>query len=181
MNSISFTAPVRVLASRWIIQLPDEVSRSLPSRGQVAVQATVNGHTFSTVVEPDGEFGHWLNLDSGILSREEVAAGSSADIMLTPAAEWPEPVVPRDLAEAIAASPLTIQLLWNSITPMARREWVRWINATRNAATRERRIEVAISKMEHGKRRPCCFNLASCTDPELSRSGKLIKLSEGST
>jgi hypothetical protein len=28
--------------------------------------------------------------------------------------------------------------------------------------------------MEHGKRRPCCFNLASCTDPDLSRSGKLV-------
>jgi hypothetical protein len=27
--------------------------------------------------------------------------------------------------------------------------------------------------MENGERRPCCFNLASCTDPELARSGKL--------
>ena len=56
---------------------------------------------------------------------------------------------------------------------MARWEWVRWINATRNLATRERRVEVAVSKLRSGKRRPCCFDLASCTDPELSKNGML--------
>ena len=57
---------------------------------------------------------------------------------------------------------------------MARWEWVRWVNATRNTETRERRIEVSLSKMRAGKRRPCCFNLSSCTDPELSKDGKLL-------
>ena len=56
---------------------------------------------------------------------------------------------------------------------MARWEWVRWINATKNPDTRRRRVEVTISKMKDGKRRPCCFNLASCTDPQLASSGKL--------
>jgi hypothetical protein len=28
--------------------------------------------------------------------------------------------------------------------------------------------------MNSGKRRPCCFNLAACTDPDLSKNGKLI-------
>jgi hypothetical protein len=58
---------------------------------------------------------------------------------------------------------------------MARWEWVRWVNATGNADTRERRIAVSMSKLESGKRRPCCFNLASCTDPGVSRSGKLVE------
>ena len=31
-----------------------------------------------------------------------------------------------------------------------------------------------IDKLRGGKRRPCCFDLSSCTDPELARSGKLI-------
>jgi hypothetical protein len=29
--------------------------------------------------------------------------------------------------------------------------------------------------MKSGKRRPCCFNLAACTDPNLSKSGRLIE------
>ena len=63
--------------------------------------------------------------------------------------------------------------MWNVITPIERWEWVRWINATNNPDTRRRRVEVTISKMKDGKRRPCCFNLASCTDPQLASSGKL--------
>jgi uncharacterized protein YdeI (YjbR/CyaY-like superfamily) len=87
-------------------------------------------------------------------------------------ASWPEPTVPEDLQEALDAAP-DLDELWASITPMARWEWVRWVQATANPATRARRVEVAISKMRSGKRRPCCFDLSSCTDPNLSRSGKL--------
>jgi hypothetical protein len=56
---------------------------------------------------------------------------------------------------------------------MARWEWVRWVNATANPATRQRRVEVTISKMNNGKRRPCCFDLAACTDPAVAKNGKL--------
>ena len=71
------------------------------------------------------------------------------------------------------AAPMKIRYLWDDITPMARWEWVRWVNATRNPDTRRRRVEVSISKMNSGKRRPCCFDLSSCTDPQLSQNGRL--------
>jgi hypothetical protein len=29
--------------------------------------------------------------------------------------------------------------------------------------------------MNSGKRRPCCFDLAACTDPSLSKNGRLIE------
>ena len=87
--------------------------------------------------------------------------------------DWPEPEVPDDLASALAAAPPDIREMWDDITAMARWEWVRWVQATANPATRARRVEVTISKMTNGKRRPCCFDLSACTDPALSRSGKL--------
>jgi hypothetical protein len=80
-----------------------------------------------------------------------------------------------DLAAALAGAPQKIQNLWNEITPMARWEWVRWVNATKNPDTRTRRVEVSISKMQGGKRRPCCFNLSACTDPDLSKNGRLLE------
>ena len=97
---------------------------------------------------------------------------ATLDIEVTKA--WPEPSVPQDLATALEAAPEPIQALWNEITPMARWEWVRWVNATKNPDTRAKRVDVSISKMESGKRRPCCFNLAGCTDPDLSKNGKLF-------
>ena len=82
--------------------------------------------------------------------------------------------MPQDLEAALAAAPQRIQDL-EDITPMARWEWVRWVNATGNPDTRKRRVEVSVSKMKSGKRRPCCFNLAACTDPNLSKSGRLVE------
>ena len=51
------------------------------------------------------------------------------------------------------------------------------IGATKNPDTRQRRVEVAISKLHDGKRRPCCFDLSSCADPDVAKSGKLAVVS----
>ncbi len=105
----------------------------------------------------------------------EGRAGDTVRLDIEPSNDWPEPTVPQDLKTALTAAPQKIQDLWKDITPMARWEWVRWINATGNSDTRKRRVEVSISKMNSGKRRPCCFNLAACTDPDLSRNGRLLE------
>lgn len=172
---IRFEAVVEDLEAATLVRLPQKASKQLPSRGQVAVHGSVNGQKLRTVVEPDGEFGHWIKLDSGLLKKAGLKPGAAAEVELEPMAEWPEPQVPADLAAALSSAPPKIRSLWKEITPMARWEWVRWVNATRNPDTRRRRVEVTISKMKSGKRRPCCFNLASCTDPDLSRSGKLVR------
>jgi hypothetical protein len=162
-----------MIDTSFILRLPETASRELPSRGQVAVRGTVNGHRFETVVEPDGSFGHWIKVDRELRHAAALRVGDTATLEIEPLNEWPEPTVPPDLKAALRAAPQNIQEMWRDITPMARWEWVRWVNATNNADTRKRRVEVTISKMQNGKRRPCCFNLAACTDPNLSRSGKL--------
>lgn len=179
-NTVHFEAPVRTISqaaaprsSTTIVRLPAPASKRLPSRGQVAVTGTINGHDFATVLEPDGESGHWLKLSPKLRKASGLSVGDLARIELAPAAQWPEPEVPADLQAALSTAPEEVQGAWVDITPMARWEWVRWVNATNNADTRARRVEVSISKLASGKRRPCCFNLAACTDPELARNGKL--------
>ena len=174
-SAIRFDAAAYAIGKSMILRLPEKASAKLPSRGQVAVQGTINGHAFQTVVEPDGTFGHWIRVDQKLRRELGARAGESATIEIEPAEEWPEPSIPLDLKRALAAAPKKIQALWKDITPMARWEWVRWVNATPNLETRKRRVEVTISKMQSGKRRPCCFNLAACTDPNLSRNGRLAE------
>ena len=171
---IVFDAPVSAVDKWTILRLPQKASKQLPSRGQVAVSGTVNGHPFQTVVEPDGRFGHWIKIDAKLQGVAALETGATATIEIAPIKEWPEPSVPADLGTALSASPPAIRRLWNEITPMARWEWVRWVNETKNPDTRKRRVDVTISKMRSGKRRPCCFNLAACTDPDLAKSGKLV-------
>jgi Bacteriocin-protection, YdeI or OmpD-Associated/Domain of unknown function (DUF1905) len=173
--TIRFDATLYNIDKRTILRLPEKASGKLPSRGQVAIQGTINGHGFQTVLEPDGEFGHWMAIDRQLQRTAVVGAGDTAALQIESLKDWPEPDVPQDLEAALATAPRKIQDLWKDITPMARWEWVRWVNATPNPDTRKRRVEVTISKMKSGKRRPCCFNLAACTDANLSKSGRLIE------
>ena len=116
-----------------------------------------------------------MKIDQRELQAAGLNPGDAASVEIQSLDSWPEPAVPKDLQAALAAAPRRIQQLWTEITPMARWEWVRWVNATKNPDTRRRRVEVSISKMKSGKRRPCCFNLAACTDPDLSKNGKLLE------
>lgn len=175
-SAITFSTTVEVLNDRAILRLPDEASAELPSRGQVAVTGAAAGVEFTTVIEPDGMRGHWISVDDVLWSTLQVSPGDMIDASVTPTKDWPEVDVPRDLQSALDAAG-DLDEMWASLTPMARWEWVRWIKATKNADTRARRVEVAISKLESGKRRPCCFDLSSCTDPDVSKSGKLLGLS----
>ena len=172
--AVRFEATLYTIDSSTIARLPDKASKQLPSRGRAAVQAIVNGHAFQTVVEQDGEFDHWMRIDAKQQRAAAICAGATAAVELVPLNDRPEPKVPQDLRTALAAAPDKIQELWKDITPMARWEWVRWVNATQNPGTRQRRVEVSISKIQSGKRRPCCFNPAAGTDPDLSKNEKLI-------
>ena len=168
--TIGFDGALERIGDRTIIRLPDDASAELPSRGQVAAVGTIDGRPFETVVEPDGRRGHWLAIDADLAA----ALGDGAiAVELTPTKEWPEPSVPDDLQAALDDA-TDLAETWDDITPMARWEWVRWVGATKNPQTRERRVEVSIDKLRNGKRRPCCFDLSSCTDPELAKSGKLM-------
>jgi Bacteriocin-protection, YdeI or OmpD-Associated/Domain of unknown function (DUF1905) len=170
---IRFAAPLRTIGRSTIVTLPADESAKLPSRGQVAVKGVINRQKFQTVLEPDGRRGHWFKIEGRLRHALPVSDGATVTVEIEPTRDWPEPRIPKDFQVALAAAP-DISEIWRGITPMARWEWVRWINATKNPATRERRVQVGVSKLRSGKRRPCCFDLAACTDPDLAKNGKLM-------
>lgn len=72
----------------------------------------------------------------------------------------PKPPVhttPKDLRDAIAAASLKVQALWKDITPLARNEFVCWVESAKQEETRKRRIKRTIEELLEGKRRPCCW------------------------
>jgi hypothetical protein len=172
---IHFDALIEMIASKALLRLPQSESDKLPSRGQVMVKGFIENFEISQVVEPDGRGGHWLEINASTLTYINAAIGDLVTVSLQIQKDWPEPVIPNDFQVVLTNAPSGIKDTWNNITPMARWEWIRWINATNVSETRSRRIEASISKMQSGKRRPCCFNLASCTNPYLAKSGKLIE------
>ncbi len=175
MPKIEFAAELYTIDRWMLLRVPEHASRALPSRGQVAVTGTMSGWAFRTVLEPDGRAGHWMRIDDGLRRAAGVTPGDVVQLELETTKEWPEPTVPADLDQALVGAPSKVRAVWLDITPMARWEWVRWVNATGNAGTRQRRVEVTVSKLNSGKRRPCCFDLSACTDPHLSKGGKLVE------
>jgi hypothetical protein len=75
--------------------------------------------------------------------------------------------LPADLREGLAAS-ATALAAWSDITPLARNEFICWVEDAKQATTRERRIRRTREELEEGLRRPCCW--PGCTHRE--RNGR---------
>ncbi len=69
-----------------------------------------------------------------------------------------EAAVPEDLRKALAATQAA-SAAWQSITPLARRDFVMWIEGAKQAKTRAGRIAKACDLLAKGKRRPCCYSV----------------------
>jgi hypothetical protein len=174
MSTIRFEAKLFNIGAWTLLKLPGSASARLPSRGMTMVEGTINDFRFQAALEPDGKGSHWFELDKTMRKAVGVEAGDTVMLAMEPVKEWPEPKVPADLKNALAAAPQA-QALWMEITPGARWDWIRWIRSTKQSETRRRRIEVALSKLRAGDRRPCCFNRTVCTEPDVSNNGVLLE------
>jgi uncharacterized protein YdeI (YjbR/CyaY-like superfamily) len=67
-----------------------------------------------------------------------------------------EPKVPTDVRKALAVDAKATGL-WKGLTPIARRDFIFWIESAKLPETRSRRVESLGSRLASGKRRPCCF------------------------
>src|SRR5215207_10211887 len=75
--------------------------------------------------------------------------------------------VPADLRKALIANTTALDA-WQDITPLARNEFICWVEDAKKEATRERRIRRTQEELEEGQRRPCCW--PGCSHRE--RNGK---------
>jgi uncharacterized protein YdeI (YjbR/CyaY-like superfamily) len=64
--------------------------------------------------------------------------------------------LPEDLREALLGSATALHA-WNDITPLARNEFICWVEDAKQEATRARRIRRTREELEEGMRRPCCW------------------------
>jgi uncharacterized protein YdeI (YjbR/CyaY-like superfamily) len=76
---------------------------------------------------------------------------------IMPVEQEPEPEIPSDLHEALAAIP-EARAVWDDTTTIARLDWIHWITSARQSKTREKRIRDACDMLASGKRRVCCFD-----------------------
>src|SRR5215208_718072 len=64
--------------------------------------------------------------------------------------------LPKDLREALTSDPKALTL-WESLTPLARNEWICWVTFVKKEETRNEHVKRTISELKEGMRRPCCW------------------------
>jgi uncharacterized protein YdeI (YjbR/CyaY-like superfamily) len=64
--------------------------------------------------------------------------------------------LPADLRKTLIANPIALKA-WEDITPLARNEFICWVEDAKQETTRERRIRRTQEELAEGQRRPCCW------------------------
>ncbi len=139
------------------VVLPRNTSEKLPRRGRTTVDGTINGHHFQATLEPDGQLSHWLQVSRELCEAAGASIGDIVSLELIPVEMEPEPDVPPDFQEALAASPEACRV-WNDTTTIARLDWIHWITSAKQIKTRAKRIDDACNMLASGKKRVCCFD-----------------------
>ena len=64
--------------------------------------------------------------------------------------------LPEELEEALKQEPEALAT-WEEITPLARNEWICWMQSAKKPETRSKRLLWGCESLKEGKRRPCCW------------------------
>ena len=64
--------------------------------------------------------------------------------------------MPADLRKALLSDESVLEK-WESLTPLARNEWICWTINVKQDETRKKHVERVVAELLEGKRRPCCW------------------------
>lgn len=138
------------------LPVPVPVTKALGVGEPVMVEGMLEGFPFRAILEKDGPGGYRLKLSGDLVKAVGAQAGDFLAVEVTRVGDEKEVRNPADWSEALSQAPAALAL-YEQVTPMARREWVRWVASAKQEKTRAHRIEVGIDKLTKGMRRPCCF------------------------
>ncbi|MEO6798736.1 MAG: YdeI/OmpD-associated family protein [Rhodanobacter sp.] len=147
--------------------LPKAASDKLPRRGRTSVEGTINGYPFQATLDPDGQLSHWLRVSKELQEAAHADFGEMIDVQMSPATPEPEPQLPGDLREALAAFP-EARAGWEHTTTLARLDWVHWVESAKLAKTRKSRVQSACDMLSSGRKRVCCFDQSGYYSKSLS-------------
>lgn len=64
--------------------------------------------------------------------------------------------MPKDLAQVLKSNK-AVQTKWDTITPLARNEWICWLTIVKKKETRQEHLVRLQEDLINGHKRPCCW------------------------
>ncbi|MEK7632605.1 MAG: YdeI/OmpD-associated family protein [Patescibacteria group bacterium] len=78
--------------------------------------------------------------------------------------------LPTDIRNALVKHSAA-RTAWETLTPLARNEWICWVTFVKQDNTRKEHIQRLVCDLKNGKRRPCCWiGCIHRTDKKISPS-----------
>jgi hypothetical protein len=131
------------------IPIPAEVVESLGPSKRPAVRVTINGYTYrSTVATVDGQF--MVGVSADVREHAGVAGGDAVDVDIELDTEPREVTIPPDFADALDHD-ADARRFFDGLSYSNKRRHVLSIEQAKNAETRQRRIEKAVSMLREGR------------------------------
>jgi Bacteriocin-protection, YdeI or OmpD-Associated/Domain of unknown function (DUF1905) len=150
-KSASFKSALSSFGNNTGIEVPADLIEKLGAGKRPAVIVNVNGYEYrSTVGVMGGK--HLISVSAAVRKETGLEGGDPIRVKLTIADEPGTVDAPPDFAAAMKASKGT-RAFFDSLSNSLQRYHVDNINGTRNAETRKRRIEKAVSLFSAGKQR----------------------------
>ncbi len=82
--------------------------------------------------------------------------------------------MPTDLRDALVQDAKALNA-WESLTPLARNEWICWTISVKREETRNEHVLRVVEELKEGMRRPCCWiGCIHRTDKAMSPSVKYV-------
>ncbi len=82
--------------------------------------------------------------------------------------------LPSDLKKALSSDKEALAK-WESLTPLARNEWICWVEYVKKEETRKEHVKRTTSELKEGMRRPCCWlGCIHRTDKAISPSVQFV-------
>lgn len=135
--------------------LPAPVSQKVAVLDKL--EGTIGGHPFRATPLRD-DTGVYIRLNAAMQRRSAATVGDKIAVAILGPEPIPEP--PTDLATAFSDSPEAAEV-WDGLTVLGQRDWIRWIEDAKKPETRARRVTRTVSQLEDGKRRACCVDVNS--------------------
>ena len=149
--SVEFDTTVTAAGNNTGIVVPADAIERLGAGRRPAVVVNVNGYEYRNTVGIMGGR-HMISISAAVRKQAGLKGGDPIHVTLT-VAETPREVdVPGDFAAALAADPQA-RAFFEKLSNSLQRYHADTINAAKTTATRQRRIEKAISLFREGKQR----------------------------
>jgi hypothetical protein len=146
-----FVAPIQKIWIMRCVDVPRDVSVALRDAAgenvtHPPVHGLIEGLPFKSTLVPGGDGCFRLHVHSRIWRKLRIDAGAEVEVTLM-LDQAPRPaVVPADLAAALAAKPTALKM-FNALTLPLRRQLLWYVNAAKQASTREKRVKLMVQRM----------------------------------